>query len=398
MNTTASPSDLRPGWTPSPWVWILGCFLLSRLLLHLVGLYARWGWEGFMEDHYQWYLHPSAWLDMWAVWDSGWYMHIVEHGYARELIWQQPDGTPMQLNLAFFPLYPLLMWLMKQATGHVVVAGYLISNGCLLAACRLLYLLGRERWGEAEARLAVAILCFMPHSFVFSSVYTESLFLMLLLATVLAAHRGCWFWAGVLGALLASTRLVGVTVGLGLLWLFWEQRAAAGRRGWTLHREDARVLWLGLIPLGIVAFAVYLHFHNGDAMSFMKAQQGWYRSWHVPFEALWRGLVFHEDQENIYTSLATVALAGLGLCLLAMRRWMEALIALPLMLVPMLSGPGDLPFASMPRYFIVVFPLAGVMARIGTQAPQFGRLCFLAMCTWNGFLMTAWATGLHITI
>ncbi|AGW14644.1 mannosyltransferase family protein [Megalodesulfovibrio gigas] len=394
----SAASESQAGhWMRSPWIWVLGCFLVSRLILQAVGIMARWGWEAFMLDHFHWFSSVASWLDVWSAWDSGWYFNIIQHGYDTSVTHVNPDGTPRQLNFAFFPLYPLLVWLLSKATGNPLLAGVLLSNACFLASLRLLYAVGKPRWGDDAARAAVAILCFMPHSFIFSAVYTESLFLMLLLGCVLAADRQQWFLAGVLGAFLAATRLVGITVGLGLLWIFLEQRRAAGILDWRPRRADLRVLWLGLIPLGIVAFAVYLHFHAGDAFAFMKAQRGWYRVWHFPLVAIGKSLYF-ATPENVYLAIATCLHLALAACVVLLRRWDEVLLALPLMLVPLLSGPGDVPLASMPRYFLVVFPLVGVMAYVYRRAPTVAGLCFLLMALWNGFLMTAWATGLHIVI
>jgi hypothetical protein len=47
---------------------------------------------------------PINLLDMWARWDSGWYLDIALNGYAL----RGPIETT-QSNVAFFPLYPLLI-------------------------------------------------------------------------------------------------------------------------------------------------------------------------------------------------------------------------------------------------------------------------------------------------
>lgn len=380
------------------WLWIAGVFLLSRVLLLAIGQMARWGWELHMLANYQWFTNNPVWLQLWAAWDSGWYLRIVEQGYDKSLLQFHADGTLRQLNHAFFPLYPLLTWLLNKLLHNPVAAGVLLSNLCFLGALRLVHQFAEQRWGERSGNLAVTILCFMPHTFIFSAVYTESLFLLLLLGCVLAAHREQWWLAGLLGALLAATRLVGVTVGLGLLWIFWEQRKAAGITGWRIRRYDLRLLWLGLVPMGIVAFAVHLHFHCGDALAFMKAQQGWYRVWHFPLYAIGKSLYLGSLFENVYLAVATSLHLLLAACLVLLRRWEDCLIALPLMLVPLLSGPGDIPLSSMPRYFMIVYPLLGVMIYIARRAPTFARLNFITMVLWNGFLMTAWTTGLHIVI
>ena len=55
--------------------------------------------------------------------DGGWYAAIAEHGYVSRISYAAP-GVPSQMNIAFFPLLPLLMrvisdltWLAPPGTG-----------------------------------------------------------------------------------------------------------------------------------------------------------------------------------------------------------------------------------------------------------------------------------------
>ena len=87
-------------------------------------------------------------LDLWARWDSVWFVRIAEHGYARP-----PEAA------AFSPLYPgLLAAGGRLAGGRYVLAGIAFSLVCAAAAAALLYRLGSELLDEGAARRAVLYL------------------------------------------------------------------------------------------------------------------------------------------------------------------------------------------------------------------------------------------------
>src|SRR5262245_1651387 len=62
--------------------------------------------------------HDLGWaLDVWARWDTEWFVKIAQHGY------DAAPGAP-----AFYPLYPSLMGLVAAALlGHYVLAGVVIA-------------------------------------------------------------------------------------------------------------------------------------------------------------------------------------------------------------------------------------------------------------------------------
>ena len=94
----------------------------------------------------------GAAIDVWARWDSDWFLRIAEHGYA----W--PSSTP-----AFFPLYPLLVaGLGRLCSGHAVLAGVVVSLAAGAAAFALLYRLTLDRLGEDVARRTVVFLAPSP--------------------------------------------------------------------------------------------------------------------------------------------------------------------------------------------------------------------------------------------
>src|SRR4029079_10823642 len=85
----------------------------------------------------------GAFTDVWARWDSVWFLRIAEHGY---------DAATGAAS-AFYPLYPGTVALLGRALfGHYVLAGILISLVAALASFLLLYRLAEERLGAEGAR------------------------------------------------------------------------------------------------------------------------------------------------------------------------------------------------------------------------------------------------------
>jgi Mannosyltransferase (PIG-V) len=197
-----------------------------------------------------------------ARWDAVWFLRIAEDGY-------DPDRA------AFFPLYPLLVRVGGVLAGSEVVAGILISLACLMGALVLLHRLVALDHGRDVARLCVLLVAAFPGAVWFSSVYSESLFLLLSVGAVYAARTGRWELAGAAGALASATRSAGIVllVPLAVLW-------------WRSGRRPADGAWLALVPAGLVAFCLVLAASGQDALAPFDAQEAWLRSFAGPFGAV----------------------------------------------------------------------------------------------------------------
>ena len=194
----------------------------------------------------------GAVIDVWARWDSDWFLRIAEDGYS----W--PSSTP-----AFFPLYPLLVaGLGTVFGGHDVLAGVVISLAAGAAAFVLLYRLTGLRLGEDAARRTVLFLAVAPTSLFFGAVYSESLFLLLAVATFLLAERGRFWQAGAAAGLALLTRSAGVALLPALVVLAWRApnrlRALAG---------------VALAPLLFALYPLVLAIWIDRPLAFLDAQK-----------------------------------------------------------------------------------------------------------------------------
>src|SRR3954452_8380248 len=139
----------------------------------------------------------GSFTDVWARWDSVFFVRIAEHGY---------DHT----SAAFYPLYPALVALLGRVFfGHYVLAGIVISMVAALGAFALLHGIAEERLGREGAWRTVLYLAIFPTALFLQAVYSESLYLLLVMAAFFTAERGRFGFAGVLTGLAIVTRVTG---------------------------------------------------------------------------------------------------------------------------------------------------------------------------------------------
>ena len=152
----------------------------------------------------------------------------------------------------------------------LVWIGAALSTALMAVGMCLLYKLTNERFGRAIARRTVLFMSISPLAFVFSAVYAESLFLVLVAGTFLLAERGRFLGASLLAALGVLTR----PVGLALVPALAVDGLGRARGPLEAHRADrAAARWPR--PL----FALYLWWETGDLLAQTHAQaRGWGRS------------------------------------------------------------------------------------------------------------------------
>jgi hypothetical protein len=334
-------------------------FTISRLFIFGAGIV---GDLMMPTEEKHWVADPdSPFLSQWAKWDSQYYFDIATNGY-----WFRPE---QQSNVAFFPLYPMLMMVLgKFLDNNVILSGFLVSNAAFFGVLVFLYLLTELEVDSAAAGRAVLYLAVFPTSFFFSSVYTESLFLMLSLASMYFARRHLWFPAALLGMLCAATRNIGV-----LMWalVMWEWLRVQGWNLWKLHKKEMWAsLWGGIgqhwadmfiiaiIPLGLLAYMFFLKQNFDRPLAFIETQAAWGRENIGPVEVIKKNISYilaGELNKGRITSIWNLT-ALLGFLALTPFIWWKlgegyAIYVLIQMLVPSASATG-----SIIRYVLTSFP------------------------------------------
>lgn len=172
-----------------------------------------------------------------VAWDSEYYLSIATAGYddTHVLSANTPEGE-IALNYAFFPLYPLIMsvvrvpftLLTETPIAASVAAGMLIALLGTLGGMIALYDIARDELGEDGALRTVFYLLIFPSAFFLAQVYTEGLFIGLAFGSLALLRRQKLLYAALLAALATLTRSVGVLliVPLALSWLSTIDRKA----------------------------------------------------------------------------------------------------------------------------------------------------------------------------
>jgi hypothetical protein len=197
-------------------------------------------------------------------WDGWYYLGIVDNGY------QAAPVAGAYSNVAFPPLYPAIVKLLSLPfPAYSGIVAIVVSNVAFLLALGLMVRLGTRYIGRRRASLAAGLLVIYPFASAFAMAYTESLFLLVMLAAFLAAERGHRAWAGVFFALTVACRLQGAAMIVPLAILMLRQD------GW---RPKASMLWLLLGPVAAAAFLAYIAGVTGSSTAFLDAQQAWGRT------------------------------------------------------------------------------------------------------------------------
>ena len=307
-----------------------------------------------------------------SQWDARWFLQISLHGYE-----EVPQAA------AFFPVYPAVVHSLTWATGSELVAGVLISLAAGAVAAWVLAQLARPLLGERGAHDVVLYFALYPVGFVFTSLYSEGLFLALAAGSFLAATRGRPLLAGVLGGFATGTRLMGLALLPALLILLWRGRDP---------RSLARLAPLLLLPAAVGLYALYLDWRIDDAWAFTSAQADWNRDTSLlgPLQGLkdaaqsaGRGLrhLFdmpaggpgNEQRVGLW-NLSHLALL-LGALWLTWVSWLRLGAAFgaysAALLVIALSAPAEgFPLVSLPRFLLADFPLFLALASLTLDRPR----------------------------
>ncbi|HET8743630.1 MAG TPA: mannosyltransferase family protein [Gaiella sp.] len=285
----------------------------------------------------------GAAFDVWARWDSDWYLRIAESGY------RWPSSTP-----AFFPLYPGVVAGLGRALGdRFLLAGVLVSLAACAATFVLLHELVRLRLGASDARRTVLYLALFPTSLFLGAVYGESLFLLLAVATFVLGERGRFGWASVAAGLAMLARAQGIALVPALALLVWRSE------------RRLRALWVVVVPIAMFAvFPLVLEAWVGHGLAFLDAQRVWDRSL-APLGPL-GGVVQAVGEGDVLGPALAVALVVLAVVAWKALGAPYGIYALGALALPMAFPSERLGgLYSFPRLALAAFPCLAALAVLG---------------------------------
>jgi len=305
------------------------------------------------------------WLASWANFDGVHYLTIIEKGYV---------GTG--LIQAFFPLYSLVVAAVSFIPIDPLVLGLLLSNLAFMAFAITFYRYVNQNYSTKIANWSLVSLLLFPTAFFLGAFYTESLFLLVVIASLWSAQAKKWWLASLFAGLAAATRLVGIFLIPALLLELLQQNMASNKSLRTqlystqfyiqfFKKNLKQIMIILLSSLGLLSYMAYLQLNFNDPLYFFHVQSefggGRQESLVVLPQVVWRYLkifityrpfdlkYFVFVQEFVFTTLAY-----LGVLLAAKKvRWSWTIFSLFAITLPTLTGT----FSSMPRYVLVALPL-----------------------------------------
>jgi hypothetical protein len=204
-------------------------------------------------------------VDALHLWDGNWYLDAAA-GY------DLPDPSAVDVgkrNIAFFPLYPLLIRAVAAITGgSLLAAGIIVAAVAGALALVAIWMLVARLAGPATADRSVWLVAFFPASVVLTMIYAEGVMLAAAAAALLALHERRWVTAGIFGALASAARPNGIAV-----------VAACGVAALLAihHRRVWRALAAPVIAsLGIAGYFAWLWAATGVPNAWFRVQrEGW---------------------------------------------------------------------------------------------------------------------------
>ena len=344
---------------------------------------------------------------IWVRWDAGHYIVIARHGYFY------PVST------AFLPLYPLAIRLLAYPLGgHFIAAALVISTVATFCTFLLLYrLVLRLTSSRQVAAYSVTVAALLPIAFFFVAPYTESLYLTLSLAAVLAVLDHRWGRAMIFAGLASLTRQQGVVlVLLAVPAVLDAIRTAHGaalpiwqrvRRFWL---EAWRPITFAAVSLGTyAAWLLYVHFilHALTPYEQVTSSPAWNQHLTLPGLGLIGDILYiardpayhllYDHALTLDLAAALVALVGLvvarrllppALLLYFVGCWCVAIIKVE---------PNGITMSAA-RYLLVLLPLCMVPAGWLAHARPPARLIYVAVSILLGCMFLAeWVVWLWVS-
>jgi hypothetical protein len=267
--------------TRASWRAVLPWFTASRVLIVAIGII---GVATFI-DQRSLTVGGSTALSLeatWRKWDVVWYERIALHGYGFEL-----EDLKGQATAGFFPLYPLLVGTLLRVVPFISFFWMGVVTSNILTVVALALAVDQLVPDAAQAKRFLLIMLTSAGSFYLAIPYTESLFLLLVVLTMVLSRQRHYIWAAALAGLAATTRVQGLAL------LAVPVIACRIDETMPLARRFTRVATMtAVFCLPVAIYLWHLSLVQGSAEAFIERQRLWDNPWPYPFKSL-VGLILH---------------------------------------------------------------------------------------------------------
>ena len=276
---------LIPWWVRVVVVWALSRLLTTTIILVIATTQQQNAWTG-----------PNPpYLAYASIWDGNWYKIVSFYGYPSTLPITN-DGHVSENAWAFMPGYPVLITLLRFATGAQWEGlAVFVSVACGLAACLVFYRLMRRVLGaDGQALFAVVLFCVAPVSPLLQLSYAESMYLLLLVIALYLVVTRRYGWLFVVVPIMAFTRPSGLAFALFLLLHTIVRFVTRARDPYPVRQRVLTMVlavYSGILGLAWPALAWIA---TGDLMAYTDTELAWRAPYIgygelVPFTAWFQG-------------------------------------------------------------------------------------------------------------
>ncbi len=325
-------------------------------------------------------------LGPWQRFDTLHYMRIAESGYEVE-----EDSV-------FPPLYPAIMtgtgWLLSPILPQAernLMAAIIISNVAFFGVLVLLYRITDKEFQEDSAKRSIIFLAIFPTSFFLLAAYSESLFLLFAIGSILSARKGNFWLAGSLALLASLTRLTGVILILPLAYEYLNQRQ------FKMSKMDWSGFAIFLPIFGIGGFLIWRYMAGLPPLGEIY-ENYWHQTTGFPGVDLIRSLIMMVQGKAAFTLLFDIfcALLLIGTTIAAFRilGLTYGLYSVGLLLFILLPTSELKPLYSFSRYALAFFPTFMILSQFAktpwrTRAVVYPSIALLLYFS-GQFFMWGW--------
>lgn len=243
---------------------IIGLFLIWRVALFAIAFLATFLIPKFGArfPYFDYLLVPTgfpSWIWGFANFDGVHYIRLAMMGYRAS-----------EFSQAFFPLYPILIGSLSLGD-NPFLTGFLLSNIFFVGALYVFYRLICLDYTNKIAFSSLVLLLVFPTSFYFGALYSESLFLFLLVSSLFMLRKKNYLGAGLYGGLAAATRLIGLLIIPVIIIEFW---ISCKKGEVKIKSEEFLKMIFGILTtlMGFLLYIYYLKIDFHSPWMFLSSQ------------------------------------------------------------------------------------------------------------------------------
>lgn len=290
-------------------------------------------------------------LEALSSWDGQWYISLIRDGYPRSVP-AHITYLQSEARAAFFPVFPLLARMFDRILPGGDAAAALVLN--LIVGGFLIVALGRlavDWCGPRVAKRTMMLAALFPGSYVLTFAYSEAIFLLLAVLSMLSWHRHRYITAGLFAAAATASRPNGVALviayAIGAILLI------------RAHRTWRSIITPLVAPLGLIVVQLYIGWRADEPKVWFRVQsEAWGEGFSFGATAIRRVGQFFlhplSSPSNVITVLSLISLA-IGLTALWRARLpaYAATYSLAISLIMLLPET----VTARPRFVYSAFPL-----------------------------------------